>query len=102
MMTHDEMIAVITHHKNGGRVEHNAITNLRAESGWLDMGGDWQFNFELFDYRAKPEPLVLWAVCVEESIFATFRNEAEASAHASAVNLRCPNVTLKKLVEVSQ
>lgn len=55
-MTHDEMIAVIQHHKNGGKVE----CKHKDETKWLHASNPW-WNFEEYDYRAKPEPLVLWA-----------------------------------------
>jgi hypothetical protein len=55
-MKHDEMIAVLTHHKNGGKVEHKA----REGNFWrLTKKPTW--DFEAFHYRAKPEPLVIWA-----------------------------------------
>jgi len=55
-MTHDEMIAVITHNKNGGKVEHKA----REGNFWiLTKKPTW--DFEAFYYRAKPEPLSFWA-----------------------------------------
>ena len=58
-MTHDEMIAVIQHHKNGGKVE----CRCKGDGFWinechLDARG---FNFADFDYRAKQEPCVLYA-----------------------------------------
>ena len=53
------MIAVITHHKNGGKVE----CKCKGDGVWirechLDARG---FNFADFDYRAKPEPMVIYA-----------------------------------------
>lgn len=55
-MTHDEMIAVITHHKNGGKVEHKATNG----NFWrLTRKPTW--DFEAFHYRAKPEPLIIYA-----------------------------------------
>ena len=58
-MTHDEMIAVITHHKNGGKVQHTGKNyNLR----WNDLpdGQEPSWDFSCVNYRIKPEPLVLW------------------------------------------
>ena len=57
-MTHDEMIAVLTHHKNGGKVQcrsHHSNT-------WHDFhdGVEPSWHFSTCDFRAKPEPLVLW------------------------------------------
>jgi len=55
-MTHDKMIAVILHHKNGGKVEHKA----KEGNFWrLIVKPTW--DFEAFDYRAKPEPHVIYA-----------------------------------------
>jgi hypothetical protein len=55
-MTHDEMIAVIEHHKNGGKVKsvgrlsgHAVITNDKNNK-------DLQFNFTGFDYYVVKEP----------------------------------------------
>jgi hypothetical protein len=59
MMTHDEMIAVILHHKNGGKVQH---TGKHPSLRWHDMldGQEPSWDFSCLNYRAKPEPLVLW------------------------------------------
>jgi hypothetical protein len=58
-MTHDEMIAVIQHHKNGGKVQYKR----KDEAVWKEVitkiGPAW--DFDLCDYRAKPEPCVLYA-----------------------------------------
>lgn len=58
-MTHDEMIAVIEHHKNGGKVEYKH----KDEAVWKEItnkiGPAWHFYF--YDYRAKPEPQVIYA-----------------------------------------
>ncbi len=54
-MTHDEMIAVITHHKNGGKVQYS------CKNDDYDDVPDPTWNFAMFDYRAKQEPCVLYA-----------------------------------------
>jgi hypothetical protein len=54
-MTHDEMIAVIQRHKNGGKIEYR----LKADVTWKDAGSPW-WDFDRFDYRAKPEPMVVY------------------------------------------
>ena len=56
-MTHDEMIAVITHHKNGGKIKYR----LKGDVTWKDAPNPW-WDFGEFVYRAKPEPLVLYIV----------------------------------------
>ena len=58
-MTHDEMIAVITNHKNGVEVQ----CRCKGDGVWirechLDAHG---FNFADYEYRAKPEPQVIYA-----------------------------------------
>jgi hypothetical protein len=58
MMTHDEMIAVLTHHKNGGEVQcrsHHSNT-------WHDFhdGVEPSWHFSTCDFRAKP--LVVWII----------------------------------------
>ena len=53
-MTHDEMIAVIQHHKNGGKVQFN------PDNEWFDVA-EPTWNFYSVDYRAKPEPQVIYA-----------------------------------------
>jgi len=54
-MTHDEMIAAITHHKNGGEIEFKPIGNTT----WEKTGAPY-WNFGSVDYRAKPEPMVIY------------------------------------------
>jgi len=58
-MTHDEMIGVIMHHKNGGKVE----CRCKTDGAWIykqhvDING---FDFSRYDYRAKAEPMVIFA-----------------------------------------
>jgi hypothetical protein len=55
-MTHDKMIAVIAHHKNGGKMEHKA-----KEGNFWRITEKPTWDFDAFDYRAKPETLVIWA-----------------------------------------
>jgi hypothetical protein len=61
MMTHDEMIAVITHHKNGGEVEYKN----HYKGDWTELL-EPRWNFLECDYRAKPEPMVIYAEINEE------------------------------------
>ena len=69
MMTIDEMIAVLTHAKNGGKVQGR----FHYSTEWFDFeegcGPSWLFN--TCDYRAKPEPLVLWAEYSEKGTLLT-------------------------------
>jgi hypothetical protein len=57
MMTHDEMIAVIQHHKNGGKIEY--ITH--GDKQWRELCFNPLWNFATHDYRIKPEPMVIFA-----------------------------------------
>lgn len=54
-MTHDEMISVLAHNKNGGEVQMKP----KGDYEWQDANGVL-WNFGIMDYRIKPEPLVLW------------------------------------------
>jgi len=58
-MTHDEMISVITHHKNGGKVEYKRKDGAVWKEVITKIGPAW--DFDLCDYRAKTEPLVIYA-----------------------------------------
>ncbi|MCX6602538.1 MAG: hypothetical protein NTV52_02975 [Acidobacteria bacterium] len=58
MMTIEEMIAVLTHYKNGGKVQ----CRHESESVWQTfVDCDPRWDFAEFSYRAKPEPLVIYA-----------------------------------------
>jgi hypothetical protein len=57
MMTHDEMIAVITHHKNGGKVEYKA----HGAETWIKLLTKPLWNFAHHNYRIEPEPMVIFA-----------------------------------------
>ena len=58
-MTHDEMIAVIEHHKNGGKMEYKRKDGAIWKDVITKIGPAW--DFDLSDYRAKPEPHVIYA-----------------------------------------
>lgn len=92
-MTHDEIIAVIEHHRNGGKLE----CRLQGElCSWHDIEiPTW--NFATHDYRKKPE--ILWAiysygVCVETAV-------TRLEANAFAANL-VGKTTIKKFMEVPE
>ena len=63
-MTHDEMIDVITHHKNGGKVEYFSD----EDNGWFEA--DYPvWNFEDTKYRPKPEPMTIYAeICDKNGV----------------------------------
>ena len=90
MMTHDEMIAVIQHHKDGGKVE----CRCKGDGVWinenhLEMRG---FNFADFDYRAKPEPMTIFAEvsCITGELL---RASTKSMLHMF------DNTTIKKFIE---
>ena len=100
-MTHDEMIAVITHHKNGGKVEHKAkdgtLWRLTQKLIW---------DFDIFDYRAKPELLVAWIIYDETSkSIMTFCGKSQKPLKLlSEYQRKFPDlqITLKKFAEVTE
>lgn len=87
-MTHDEMIAVIQHHKNGGKVEYKHHT----ENKWVITDGDPLWNFARHDYRIKPEPMVIFAE-VSYITGQVFRASIEPMFHHGN------NTTIKKFIE---
>jgi hypothetical protein len=77
MMTHDEMIAVIQHHRDGGKVE----CTIRNGIAWVDAAhlGLAGFDFSGFDYRAKPEPTTLWLeLDKNQLVIASYKNRTIA------------------------
>jgi len=56
-MTHDEMIAVIEHHKNGGEVEYCR----EADGLWVKVHMP-SWDFHKIKYRKKPEPVYIYAI----------------------------------------
>jgi len=88
MMTHDEMIAVIQHHKNGGKVEYMG----RAENTWTLTSGKPLWNFAQHDYRIKPEPMVIFAE-VSYITGQVLRAGLEPMFH------HADNTTIKKFIE---
>lgn len=74
-MTHDEMIAVIEHHKKGGKVQCSKRTLVRPE--WFDAPGP-TWNFYEYDYRIKPEPVERWAVETSAGHLLFYRSKVDA------------------------
>jgi hypothetical protein len=93
------MIAVIQHHKNGGKVEHKA----KDGSLWR-ITGKPIWDFDLYDYRAKPEPLVLWHLRTEGGEgYGTYCNRGPAEAVLVGYNKsNAKKLTLVKFVEVTE
>ena len=88
-MTHDEMILVITHHKNGGKVQckHQSDDNW---SDFIDCVPRW--DFWQFKYRAKPEPLAIWAEIINGHV----------ARYSSRETKPCMGGVIKKFVEVTE
>jgi hypothetical protein len=84
-MTYDEMIDVITHHKNGGKVEWS----YREQNEWNDAE-DPCWDFYSCDYRAKPEPVILWLELDSRGlVIASYKNQTIAQYKG----------TIKKFIE---
>lgn len=83
-MTHDEMIAVIQAHKNGGKVEYRE----RSEIAWTPViSGKPLWNFAAHDYRIKPAPRSLWVVRYQSgNIAGTYTDLVSAESRAKDVN----------------
>lgn len=81
-LSHDEMIAVIQHHRDGGKVQ---IAD-RGKGNFEDtLNPIWDFNE--FDYRIKPEPRSLWRVNHENGNPAgVFDDECQAKAYSSSLS----------------
>ena len=79
-MTHDEMIAVIEHHKNGGRLEMRIKYNIDGRPGeWNDARPvHIKWDFDTFDFRIKPEPVERWAIEWEDDYFSFYRSKKDA------------------------
>ena len=88
-MTHDEMIAVITHHKNGGKVEYK---DHGAET-WNKLLTEPLWNFARHDYRIKPEPMVIFAE-VSYITGQVLRTSTTLLLHEN------DNTTIKKFIEI--
>jgi hypothetical protein len=95
MMTHDEMIAVIAHHKNGGNVQGKGINTDK----WSDIE-DPLWEFSISDYRIKPEPLVLWAAFYPDGGLQAVRTSESALIKFFGNDLS--ETTIKKFVEVTE
>lgn len=78
MITHDEMIDVIAHHKNGGKVE----CRERGQDEWIYTEPP-AWDFFVYEYRKKIEPRSLWEVRWQNGKFDSawvIKHNAEARA----------------------
>jgi hypothetical protein len=95
MMTHDEMIAVIAAHRDGKQLEYKSISDTNWKLATTPV-----FNFDIADYRIKPEPLVLWAVMTKENeVFASSKDKTAMDPWISDTSKQR---TLKKFAEVAE
>lgn len=90
-MTHDEMIAVIEHHKHGGKVECKSKDGGLWKEVTTKIGPAW--DFYSYDYRAKPEPLAIWAEIIENGHIARY---------TFTESKPCMGGVIKKFVEVEE
>ena len=56
-MTPDEMIEVIQGREDGKTVEYQAKFN---DDSWMFIHPNHEFNFQIFIYRLKPDPRVIY------------------------------------------
>ena len=91
MMTIDEMIAVLTHAKNGGKVQ----ARNHYDTEWLDFeeGCKPRWHFTSCDYRVKPDPLVIYAEIVADG---------KAIQYGTTEFKPTNGGTVKKFVEVTE
>lgn len=91
MMTIEEMIAVLTHAKNGGKVQGRN----HYSTEWFDFeeGCKPKWEFPTCDYRAKPEPLVIYAEIMADGKAVQF-----STTEFKATN----GGTVRKFVEVTE
>lgn len=91
MMTIEEMIAVLTHAKNGGKVQGRN----HYSTEWFDFefGVKPSWLFSTCDYRAKPEPLVIYAEIMADGKAVQF-----STTEFKATN----GGTVRKFVEVAE
>jgi hypothetical protein len=88
-MTDKEIIEVVAAHANGESIQ------LRYQRGpWEDVRGTPSWNFGEFDYRIKPQPLIMYINIYPDNIgYAHFtKDEAKESRGTDGVT--------KKFIEV--
>jgi hypothetical protein len=97
MMTHDEMIAVIQYHKNGGAVEFKCKSDPPDQ--WLQIA-EPGWNFYDCDYRPEPEPMVIYVTTLNDgSPCSAYTSEQSAADH---VRRSITPLTIKKFIEVTE
>jgi hypothetical protein len=93
MMTDDEIIAVVKAHKEGKEIEGRSFEDRE----WFSAIPTW--NFEVCEYRVKPEPLVCWVVRYDDGSigYAVYATEK----HAQDVAISNQGVAVK-MVEADE
>jgi hypothetical protein len=77
-MTHDEMIAVIQAHKDGKIIQGRS--QIEHKPAWCDRDKRFlNFDFSLYDYRVKPEPMVVY-VNKKKPCYAYTQNEVDSGS----------------------
>nr|DAL53132.1 MAG TPA_asm: hypothetical protein [Caudoviricetes sp.] len=95
-MTHDEMIAVIKHHRDGGKVE---IRPRHSTGRWCDVSAP-SWSFADSEYRPKKEPVVMWGVVWQDGTVSTVHFKTREGAEFYAKG-RSPGRVVK-MVEVEE
>ena len=82
-MTHDEMIAVIKHHRDGGKVE---IRPRHSTGGWCDVSAP-SWSFADSEYRPKKEPAVAWGIIWSDGLLSgrIFKEREAAEDYAKGM-----------------
>lgn len=93
-MIHDEMIAVIAHHKSGGKIEFKA----KGSKLWKKTDAPC-WNFDSIEYRAKPEPLVLYIVYQNNVVTGVYEHKDDAEYYLKENGLPA---TIKEFMEVTK
>lgn len=87
MMTHDEMIAVIQHHKDGGEVQVKDGFNKNSE--WENtMSPLWNFG----DFNYRPKPMLIYIQVFDDN------SVRYCGTQKPPYN---PSITVKKFIEVT-
>lgn len=95
-MTHDEMIAVIEHHKKGGKVE----SRTRHRPGRWSVAHFPLWKFDDYEYRIRKEPIVLWGIIWSDGLMGSsfFKEREEAEDYAKGMYFN----RVFKMVEVEE
>ena len=93
-MTHDEMIAVIAHHVKGGEIEYR----IKGLLTW-QAAATPNWDFSRYEFRAKPEPLVIYIVYQNNVVVNVYERKGDAEYYVKENGLLA---TIKEFVEVTK